>query len=189
MQETTPRDFTILVHGVKRNKKGRLVRLIIKYLLEKNQVGEKYEEIRKRNITPPNITDIRRMRKNEYYRTMNYVNKTVNNNKELILPENYLSEDESDGNTEYFNLQIKLPNGRTQTLKVYENDDANKVIEEFCKIHSIDDNIKNKLVTNILNCQKQFLVKGNKMKIKMMIMRKKRRKKKIILLKKKIVRL
>ena len=147
---------------VKRNKKGRLERLRIKYLLEKNPVGEKYEEIRKRNITPPNITDIRRMRKNEYYRTMNYVNKTVNNNKELILPENYLSEDESDGNTEYFNLQIKLPNGRTQTLKVYENDDANKVIEEFCKIHSIDDNIKNKLVTNILNCQKQFLLKGNK---------------------------
>ena len=107
----------------------------------------------------------------------------------IELPENYLSEDESDGNTEYFNLQIKLPNGRTQTLKVYENDDVNKVIEEFCKIHSIDDYIKNKLVTNILNCQKQFLVKGNKMKIKMMIMRKRRRKKKIILLKKKIVRL
>ena len=147
---------------VKRNKKGRLERLRIKYLLEKSPIGEKYEEIRKRNITPPNITDIRRMRINEYYRTMNYVNKTVNKNKELVLPENYLSEDESDGNTEYFNLQIKLPNGRTQTLKVYENDDANKVVEEFCKIHSIDDNIKNKLVTNIVNCQKQFLLKENK---------------------------
>ena len=147
---------------VKRNRKGRLERLRIKYLLEKNPVGEKYEEIRKRNITPPNITDIRRMRKNEYYRTMNYVNKTVNNNKELVLPENYLSEDESDGNTEYFNLQIKLPNGRTQTLKVYENDDANKVVEEFCKIHSVDDNIKNKLVNNIVNCQKQFLLKDNR---------------------------
>jgi len=144
---------------VKRNKKGRLERLRIKYLLEKNPVGEKYEEIRKRNITPPNITDIRRMRKNEYYRTMNYVNKTVNKNKELNIPENYLNENESDGNTEYFNLQIKLPNGRTQTLKVYENDNANKVVEEFCKIHSIDDNIKNKLVNNIINCQKQFLLK------------------------------
>jgi len=54
---------------VRRNKKGRLERLRIKYLLAKNPVGEKYEEIRKRNITPPNITDIRRMRKNEYYRT------------------------------------------------------------------------------------------------------------------------
>ena len=147
---------------VKRNRKGRLERLRIKYLLEKNPIGEKYEEIRKRNITPPNITDIRRMRKNEYYRTLNYVNKTVNKNKELPLPENYLSEDESDGNTEYFNLQIKLPNGRTQTLKVYENDDANKVVEEFCKIHSIDDNIKSKLVTNIENCQKQFLMNDNK---------------------------
>ena len=147
---------------VKRNRKGRLERLRIKYLLEKNPVGEKYEEIRKRNITPPNITDIRRMRKKDYYRTMNYVNKTVNKSKELVLPENNLSEDESEGNTEYFNLQIKLPNGRTQTLKVYENDDANKVVEEFCKIHSVDDNIKNKLVTNIVNCQKQFLLKDSK---------------------------
>ena len=49
-----------------------------------------------------------------------------------------------------------------QTLKIYENDDANEVVEEFCKIHSIDDNVKNKLVANIQICQKQFLLNDNK---------------------------
>ena len=44
---------------------------------------------------------------------------------------------------------------------MYENDDANEVVEEFCKIHSIDDNIKNKLILNIENCQKKFLMKEN----------------------------
>ena len=47
---------------VKRTRQGRLERLRVKYLLEKTPQGENYEEIRRRNITPPNITDIRRMR-------------------------------------------------------------------------------------------------------------------------------
>ena len=131
---------------VKRTRQGRLERLRVKYLLEKTPQGENYEEIRRRNITPPNITDIRRMRQKA----------ELKNKKEEID-----NNDESDGNTEYFNLQIKLPNGRIQTLKVYENDDANKVVEEFCKIHSVDDNIKNKLVANIEYCQKQYLNKDN----------------------------
>ena len=79
----------------------------------------------------------------------------------MIKPEEF-SDNESDGNTEYFNLQIKLPNSKIQTLKIYENDDANQVVEEFCKIHSVDENIKNKLVANIENCQKQFLNKDIK---------------------------
>ena len=70
------------------------------------------------------------------------------------------SNNESDGNTEYFNLQIKLPNGKIQTLKIYENDDPNKVVEEFCKINSVNNNIKNKLIINIENCQKEFLKKN-----------------------------
>ena len=129
---------------VTRNRKGRLERLRVKYLLEKTSQGERYEEIMRRNITPPNITDIRRMRQKEEKKNI----KENNSN-------------ESDGNDEYFNLQIKLPNGKMKTLKVYENDDPNEVVEEFCKIHSIDDNIKSKLVANIENCQRQFLMKNN----------------------------
>ena len=127
---------------VKRNRNGRLERLRVQYLLEKAPQGERYEEIMRRNITPPNITDIRKMRQKIKSK------KSFNN--------------ESDGNTEYFNLQIKLPNGKIQTIKVYENDDPNEVVEEFCKIHTIDNNIKYKLVANIKNCQKQFLMKDNK---------------------------
>ena len=146
---------------VERNKKGRLERLRVKYLLEKSPAGEKYEEIRRKNITPPNITDIRNMRKKEYKKAIDYANKNVKNKKDMIKPEEF-SDNESDGNTEYFNLQVKLPNGKIQVLKIYENDDANKVVEEFCKIHSVDRNIKNKLVSNIENCQKQFLNKDIK---------------------------
>ena len=54
-----------------------------------------------------------------------------------------------------------MPNGRTQTLKIYENDDANKIVEDFCKIHSIDNNIKNKLIANVIKCQKEYLNKDN----------------------------
>ena len=150
---------------VKRNRNGRLERLRVKYLLEKTPTGERYEEIRRRNITPPNITDIRNMRKKEYYKNKNTNNiiKNTRDRNEYIVPDEYdLSDNVSDGNTDYFNLQIKLPNGKVQTLKVYENDDANKVVEEFCKIHSIDNNIKNKLIANVENCQKEFLNKDNK---------------------------
>ena len=132
---------------VRRNRKGYLERLRVKYLLEKSSQGERYEEIMRRNITPPNITDIRRMREKGI----------KSNNNEINSNEN-----ESDEKEEYFNLQIKLPNGKMQTLKIYENDDANEVVEEFCKIHSIDDNVKNKLVDNIQIWQKQFLLNDNK---------------------------
>ena len=130
---------------VKRNINGRLERLRVKYLLEKTPQGENYEKIMRRNITPPNITDIRRMREKEEKK-----NNEINYN-----------ESENDYYNEYFNLQIKLPNGKMKTLKVHENDDANEVIDEFCKIHSIDDNIKSKLVENIKLCQKQFLMRDN----------------------------
>jgi len=143
---------------VERNKRGRLERLRVKYLLEKTPTGERYEEIRRKNITPPNITDIRRMRKKEKYNKLNYDNNIKNiKNKN----EKYFRENESDENKEYFNLQIKLPNGKTQTLKIYENDDANKIVDEFCKINSIDDKIKYKLINNIEKCQKEFLNKDN----------------------------
>jgi hypothetical protein len=147
---------------VKRNRKGRLERLRVKYLLEKIPNGERYEEIRRRNITPPNITDIRRMRKKQLYKNRNnYITNEKNRNEYNYIPDENNLSDISDGNTDYFNLQIKLPNGKTQTLKIYENDDVNKVVEEFCKIHSIDNNIKNKLILNIKNYQKEFLNKGN----------------------------
>ena len=136
---------------VERNKKGRLERLRIKYLLEKNPTGERYEEIMRRNITPPNITDIRRMKEKEKNKKLNGINDN----------EKYFNENESEGNDEYFNLQIKLPNGKKQTLKIYENDDAKKIVEEFCLINSIDDNTKNKLIDKIEKCQKEFLNKDD----------------------------
>ena len=135
---------------VRRNRNGYIERLRVKYLLENTPRGEKYEQIMRRNITPPNITDIRLMREKE-------IKNKYNNDNEKNSNEN-----ESDDNDEYFNLQIKLPNGKIQTLKVYEDDDPNEVVEEFCKIHSIDDSIKNKLVANIETCQKQFLSNGMK---------------------------
>ena len=136
---------------VERNKKGRLERLRIKYLLEKNPTGERYEEIMRRNITPPNITDIRRMKEKEKNKKLNGINDN----------EKYFNENESEGNDEYFNLKIKLPNGKKQTLKIYENDDAKKIVEEFCLINSIDDNTKNKLIDKIEKCQKEFLNKDD----------------------------
>ena len=99
------------------------------------------------------------MRNKEKYKKNYYDNKNIKINDGLIdKNEKYNRENESDVN-EYFNLQIKLPNGKIQSLKIYENDDANKVVEEFCKINYIDYNIKKKLIKNIEKCQKEFLNK------------------------------
>jgi hypothetical protein len=46
-----------------------------------------------------------------------------------------------------------------KTIKIYMNDDPYKVADEFCKIFSIKENVKQKLIRNIIKCQKAFINK------------------------------
>jgi len=105
-----------------RNRKEIINKEKLKEKMEKIPCGENYERIKRRTITPFNITDMRKDRKKE--------------KKE-----------------ECFIMKIKIPNGQMRTLKININSDPYKIANDFCKIYSIKDNVKQKLIKNIINCQ------------------------------------
>ena len=112
-----------------RNKKAILERNRIKTMMEKVPCGENYEKIKKRSITPFNITDMRKKNKSR-----------INHSKD-----------------EFFTLQIKIPNGQLRSLKIFIKSDPYKVAGDFCKIYSIKESVKQKLIKNIIDCQKAYL--------------------------------
>ena len=120
---------------VSRNKKAILERNKLRTMIEKIPCGENYEKIKRRAITPFDITDMRNKNKKRN-------NKSNNKNK--------------DG---FFSLQIKIPNGKMKTIKIYMNDDPYKVADEFCRIYSIKESVKQKLIRNIIKCQKAYINK------------------------------
>ena len=120
-----PKGYDIYIN---RNKKAILERKRIKNLLEKIPCGENYEKIKKRSISPFNITDMKKKRRRK--------------NQE---------------NEDYFTLQIKIPNGQLRKIKIDSKSEPYQVAEEFCKIYSIKDIIKQKLIKNIIECKRAFL--------------------------------
>ena len=105
-----------------RNRKEIINKEKLKEKMEKIPCGENYERIKRRTITPFNITDMKKDRKKE--------------KKE-----------------ECFIMKIKIPNGQMRTLKININSDPYKIANDFCKIYSIKENVKQKLIKNIINCQ------------------------------------
>ena len=114
---------------ITRNKKAILEKTRIRTMMEKIPCGENYEKIKRRSITPFNITDMKKRKKGR---------KNIENE-------------------EFFTLQIKIPNGQLRTLKIYLKNDPYKVADEFCKIYSIKESVKKKLVKNIIDCQRAYL--------------------------------
>ena len=113
---------------VLRNKKAILEKKRIKTMIEKIPIGENYEKLKRRAITPFNITDMRKKKRNKHIE-----------------------------NEELFTLQIKIPNGKLRTIKIDLKSDPYRVADNFCKIYSIKESIKQKLINNIIGCQKAFL--------------------------------
>ena len=94
--------------------------------------GKNYEKIRGMNIKPPKIKDIEE-----------YNNKLYNiNNKQ----DNYYCEKMEKSDDEDFDIDIKIPNGKIIKLKFNINDDIYQKAEEFCKIFSLNDSLKQKLI-------------------------------------------
>ena len=60
-------------------------------------------------------------------------------------------------NSEFFTLKLKIPNGQLRNLKIYLKSDPYKVADEFCKIYSIKESVKKKLIKNIIECQRAYL--------------------------------
>ena len=110
-----------------RNRKEILNKQKLKEMKEKIPCGENYEKLKKRTITPFNITDMKRKK----------IKKEENN--------------------DFFTMKIKIPNGQMKNLKIDIKSDPYKISNDFCKIYSIKDDVKQKLIKNIINCQNVFL--------------------------------
>ena len=130
-----------------RTRKGIIERARKNYIKTKIPIGENYEKIKKMKIKPLNITDLKNFKKNEI---KNIIHK---NNLNITYEDN-----ESDGNDDYFTIDLKLPNGKIRKIKVYEKDDPIEIAENFCKTYKIKDNIKEKLVMNIKSFKEKYLI-------------------------------
>jgi len=108
-----------------RNRKEILNKEKLKEKKEKISYGENYEKLKRRAITPFNITDMK---------------KKIKKN-----------------NDDYFIMKIKIPNGQMKSIKINIESDPYKIANEFCKVYSIKENMKQKLIKNIINCQNTYL--------------------------------
>ena len=107
-----------------RNRKEILNKEKLKEKKEKISYGENYEKLKRRAITPFNITDMKK---------------------------------EKQKNNDYFIMKIKIPNGQMKSIKINIESDPYKIANEFCKVYSIKENMKQKLIKNIINCQNTYL--------------------------------
>ncbi len=114
--------------------------------MEKKPIGENFEKIKRMNIQPFNITDIRKAEKEEFKKLCEKTNTPFEE-----------SEEESDGNDDYFTIEVLVQNGKKRILKIYENDDPKEVAENFCKTYSVKEDVKKKLIDNIIKFKKEYM--------------------------------
>ena len=108
---------------------------------QEKYTGSNYEKMRKMNIQPPKIKDMENYYKKE-------IEKICDKNQ-LSIPDFMNEENSLDNKEDFYSIQIKIPSGKSVTLKIYESDDINQKVKEFCKIYSLNDNIKRKIINKI----------------------------------------
>ena len=118
----------------KKMRDGIMKSAIKKYNENKIPIGENYEKIKKANIQPFDITDLRNK------------NKEKNNNKK---------------NEDFFTIQIKIPSGRERQIKVYLSEDPYDVADNFCKTYCLKNEVKERLAKTILNFRNLYLQKNH----------------------------
>lgn len=134
---------------VEHTRRGIIERFRKKYMLEKNPAGENYEKVRAKNIQPFNITDLRKQQDKELKEMMTRTKTEFNDY-------NCHDDEESDGNDEYFTIQVKIPSGKERTIRIYEDDDPYEIANNFCKTYCMKDEIKNRLAANICNFKNTY---------------------------------
>ena len=109
-----------------------IIKATEKKYMEKN-IGQNYEKIKKKNIQPFNITDLKK-----------------NNDKKDFKK-----------NEQFFTIQIKIPNGKERHIKVYLNEDPYDVADNFCKTYCLKNEVKERLAKTILNFRNLYLQKNH----------------------------
>lgn len=128
---------------VEHTRRGIIERYRVKCMMEKIPVGENYDKIKRMNTQPPNIKDIQLQREKYFAKELAEAGVDVNS--------------ESDGEDDYFTMQVKIPSGKTRMIKVYPNDDPREIAESFCKIYGIKQSVQDRLTANIINFKKKYL--------------------------------
>ena len=109
-----------------------------KRLSEDKIYGKNYEKIKKMEIKPFNITDL----KDNKINNKNNIIKKKNNKK--IIDDIYIT------------MEIKIPSG-VKTFKIYKNNDnINEQINEFCEKYDINEDDKKKLFNKIIQYKNKF---------------------------------
>jgi hypothetical protein len=49
-----------------------------------------------------------------------------------------------------FNLELQIDEDKTANLVIRENDDIEKVVNDFCEEHNYDENVKNVIMSQIM---------------------------------------
>ena len=115
---------------------------------EEKYIGKNYEKIKKMNILPPKIKDINKFNKDEI--------KKLYEKNNLLLPDFMNNENDNSNNEDFYTVEIKIPNGKKVNMKINHNEDIDKKIENFCKIYSLNDKVKRKLIKKILEYKNYY---------------------------------
>jgi hypothetical protein len=51
-----------------------------------------------------------------------------------------------------YNLELELDEENTINIVIRENDDIEEVIDKFCEVHGYDDEIKQIIMNNLMEC-------------------------------------
>ena len=132
-----------------------------KKLEEDKRYGRNYDKIQKNKIKikPLNITDLSKSTSKK------------KNNKQYIMNTDTTSKNRYNLDTEkndnvirdvYITLDIKTPSGTVKQLKIYNKNDKNTIedINSFCKIYSLNDEIKRMLIKKAIQYKCSFFGKN-----------------------------
>ena len=112
---------------------------------EDRYTGRNYEKTMKMKFQPPKIKDMED----------NYKKGGLCEKNHFTFPD-FINDDNENSDTEDSTIEIKIPNGKIVKFKFDINEDINKIVENFCKIYSLRDNVKQKLIKKIEEIKNYF---------------------------------
>ena len=60
----------------------------------------------------------------------------------------------------FFNVEIEMPGVKERVLKIYIEDEVKVIVDNFCKIYCIKEEIKDLLIQTIINAKNKYLEKA-----------------------------
>ena len=133
---------------------------------EDKKYGKNYEKIQKMKFKPLKITDLNEnniKKKQKIISIPSSDNNRSNRSLEQNIKNDSMSNLEDDKRENiiddvYINIDIKIPNGLLKPLKIYNRNDNDTIemVNNFCKIYSINDENKKAIIKKVLQYKNTF---------------------------------